>query len=106
MLPIPAVAAAATPSGTVVPRPQAGPSQAVPGGNDRLGVLLQSIEDRHTGAHQQVVRGLAGVARSPASAAAMLRLQAAVGEFAVRVQLSVRLAEDLSRSVQTLTQRT
>ncbi|HVJ36971.1 MAG TPA: hypothetical protein VM687_04095 [Stenotrophomonas sp.] len=76
------------------------------GTDDRLGALLQLIESRHTSAHQQVVRELAGVAGAAPTPAAMLRLQAAVGEFGVRVQLSVRLAEDLSRAVQTLTQRT
>lgn|GEM_PF-1994969 len=106
MLPIPALAATAGPVNALAARlPLPGP-QAVPAANDRLGALLQLIESRHVGAHQQVVRELASVAGSPASPAAMLRLQAAVGEFGVRVQLSVRLAEDLSRSVQTLTQRT
>lgn len=104
MLPLLSTAGAAQPSSALSPRP----SYALQSGraNDPLGDLLRSIESRHTGAHQQVVRELAGVAALPASPAAMLRLQAAVGEFSVRVQLSVRLAEELSRSVQTLTQRT
>lgn len=104
MLPLPSIAGAANPSSTHGPQiPRAAQSA---GANDPLGDLLRSIESRHIGAHQQVVRELAGVAALPASPAAMLRLQAAVGEFTVRVQLSVRLAEELSRSVQTLTQRT
>jgi hypothetical protein len=104
MLPLPSIAAVANPLNALVSRPAIAAQPA--GANDRLGDLLRSIESRHAGAHQQVVSGLAGVAAAPASSAAMLRLQAAVGEFTVRVQLSVRLAEELSRSVQTLTQRT
>lgn len=104
MLPLLSIPGAANPSSASVPRP---PFSAQPAGaSDPLGDLLRSIESRHAGAHRQVVRELAGVATLPASPAAMLRLQAAVGEFTVRVQLSVRLAEELSRSVQTLTQRT
>ena len=105
MLPIPALASIAAPSPphATLP-PAAASSPAVT--DDRLGALLQLIESRHTSAHQQVVRELAGVAGAAPTPAAMLRLQAAVGEFGVRVQLSVRLAEDLSRAVQTLTQRT
>ncbi len=104
MLPLlsPAVAAPASSGFSSLPSYNLQPG----GANDRLGDLLRSIESRHSGAHQHVVRELAGVAALPASPAAMLRLQAAVGEFSVRVQLSVRLAEELSRSVQTLTQRT
>lgn len=73
---------------------------------DLLGSLLERIENRHVEAHQGVVRELAALAGTAPKPADMLRLQAAVGEFTVRVQLSVRIAEELSRSVQTLTQRT
>jgi len=106
MLPISALAG---PAGTTPALPATLPpaaTQAPTGTLDRLGALLQVVESRHMSAHQQVVRELAGAAGTSVSPAAMLRLQAAVGEFGVRVQLSVRLAEDLSRSVQTLTQRT
>lgn len=105
MLPLPALAAAAAPANAVVALPSRSGALPSANTNDRLGSLLQLIESRHAGAHQQMVRDLAGIAGSNPTPAAMLRLQAAVGQFGVRVQLSVRLAEELSRSVQTLTQR-
>ena len=102
MLPILPVGPASAPLSSPPAPGMPGP----PAPNDRLGALLQLVETRHSGAHQQMVQALAGVAGARPSAASMLRLQAAIGEFGVRVQLSVRLAEDLSRAVQTLTQRT
>jgi hypothetical protein len=69
---------------------------------ERLLTRAQEAQDTST---QQLSRLLDQLDSGRISTADMLRLQADMGAFGVQVQITVRVADDTGRAIQTLTQR-
>jgi len=72
---------------------------------DPLAQLIASAESGHQHAFATTLQSLHAAPTGALSSAQLLRLQAAVGAFTIRVQVSVRLAEEAGKALQTLTQR-
>lgn len=68
--------------------------------------LVQQAEQSHHAAYAGLQSRFAALdTREGASTADMLRLQAAMASFGLRVQITVRIADEIGRGIQTLTQR-
>ncbi|MDE1184507.1 acyl carrier protein [Paraburkholderia sp.] len=109
MTPIPAPTGAALPA-TAFASPSAAPSTALladeagptPSLVERLLTHAQTLQD--TSAQTLNTRfGQIGTGRM--STVDMLRLQGEMGTFAVQVQMTVRIADEVGRAIQTLSQR-
>jgi hypothetical protein len=69
---------------------------------ERLLTRAQEAQDAST---QQLSRHLDRLDAGRVSTSDMLRLQADFGDFAVRVQITVRVADQVGQAIQTLSQR-
>jgi hypothetical protein len=69
---------------------------------ERVLMHAQDVQDAST---QQLSRHLDQLDSGRISTSDMLRLQADMGAFAVQVQMTVRVADETGRAIQTLSQR-
>ncbi|CAE6963207.1 acyl carrier protein [Paraburkholderia domus] len=69
---------------------------------ERLMAHAQNVQDASA---QQLSQHLDQLDSGRVSTSDMLRLQADMGAFAVKVQMTVRVADEIGRAIQTLTQR-
>jgi hypothetical protein len=67
--------------------------------------LLAHAQDTQDASAQQLSQHLDQLDSGRISTSDMLRLQADMGAFGVRVQMTVRVADETGRAIQTLTQR-
>lgn len=67
--------------------------------------LLTHAQDAQDASTQQLASHLDRLDSGRISTTDMLRLQADMGAFAVRVQMTVRVADEVGRAIQTLSQR-
>ncbi|MFL9869589.1 acyl carrier protein [Paraburkholderia fungorum] len=69
---------------------------------ERLMAHAEGMQDKSS---QQLSQHLDQLDSGRVSTSDMLRLQADMGAFAVKVQMTVRVADEIGRAIQTLTQR-
>ncbi|OXC76946.1 acyl carrier protein [Caballeronia sordidicola] len=67
--------------------------------------LLAHAQNAQDASQQQLTQHLEQLDSGRISTSDMLRLQADMGAFAVKVQMTVRVADEIGRAIQTLTQR-
>ncbi|WNC88604.1 acyl carrier protein [Paraburkholderia sp. FT54] len=67
--------------------------------------LLTRAQDAQDASTQQLSQHLDQLDSGRISTSDLLRLQADMGSFAVRVQMTVRVADEAGRAIQTLSQR-
>jgi hypothetical protein len=67
--------------------------------------LLAHAQNAQDASAQQLSQHLDQLDSGRVSTSDMLRLQADMGAFAVKVQMTVRVADEIGRAIQTLTQR-
>jgi hypothetical protein len=66
--------------------------------------LVQHAEEVHRADYSELKSRMAVLGTSP-STVDLLHMQAAVHEFSMRIKLTVRVADEVGRGVQTITQR-
>ncbi|CAN7764924.1 acyl carrier protein [Caballeronia sp. LjRoot34] len=67
--------------------------------------LLEHAQNSQDASAQQLAQHFDQLDSGRVSTSDMLRLQADMGAFAVKVQMTVRVADEIGRAIQTLTQR-
>ena len=91
------------PAGASVPMSPAEPGGSDPGAlMERLLAHAQNAQDLSV---QQLSVDLGQLASGRVSTVDLLRLQADMGAFTVRVQMTVRIADQIGSAIQTLSQR-
>ncbi|RAS21533.1 acyl carrier protein [Paraburkholderia bryophila] len=91
------------PAGASVPMSPAEPGAGGPGA--LMERLLAHAQDAQDLSVQQLSVDLGRLASGRVSTVDLLRLQADMGAFAVRVQMTVRVADQIGSAIQTLSQR-
>ncbi|HEX3639583.1 MAG TPA: acyl carrier protein [Paraburkholderia sp.] len=104
---LPAQSGALSPQSSVSPTP--GATVRVADGTADQGSLIERLlaraQDVQDTSAQQLSQHLDQLDAGRISTSDMLRLQADMGAFSVRVQITVRVADETGRAIQTLSQR-
>lgn len=104
---LPAQPGAVSPQSSVSPMP--GATVRVADGTAEQGSLIERLlahaQDVQDTSAQQLSQHLDQLDAGRISTSDMLRLQADMGAFSVRVQMTVRVADETGRAIQTLSQR-